>query len=50
MRKYRLIIGIICIAVSIWMLLADKPIDNPSPAIIVMMIGILLIGITRRKK
>jgi hypothetical protein len=48
--RARLIIGIICIAVSIWMLLSGELSENPAPAIVVLIIGISLIAISKRRK
>jgi len=50
MRKARLIIGIVCIAIAIWMFLSGETGENPAPAIAVLIIGIILIAIARRKK
>ena len=50
MIKARLVIGIICIAISIWMFLSGELIENPAPAIAVLVIGIVVIALARRKK
>jgi membrane-bound ClpP family serine protease len=47
--RVRLIIGIICIAISIWMFLYCEINESPAPAIAVLIIGIILIAISRRK-
>jgi hypothetical protein len=48
--KARLIIGIICIAVAIWMLLSGEPTESPSPAIVVLIIGLSVIATSRLKR
>ena len=50
MNKLRLIIGIICIAISIWMFLSGELSENPAPAIAVAAIGVILIAISRLRK
>ena len=50
MIKVRLVIGIICIAISIWMLLSSELSENPAPAIVVLIIGISIIAISKRRK
>ena len=50
MRIARLVIGIICIAVSIWMFLSGELSENPAPAIVVLVIGIIVIATSRWKK
>jgi len=50
MSKSRLIIGIACIAIALWMFLSGEAGENPAPAIAVTAIGVILIAISRRKK
>lgn len=50
MAKARLIVGIICIAVAIWMFLSGETNESPAPAIAVLIIGIILLAIFRRRK
>jgi hypothetical protein len=50
MAKARLVIGIICIAISIWMFLSGELSESPAPAIAVLAIGIILLAISRRRK
>ena len=50
MVKVRLIIGIICIAIAIWMFLSGELSENPAPAIAVLVIGIVLLAIAKRRK
>ena len=47
MRKDRLIIGIICIAIAIWMFLSGEVGKSPASAITVVVIGIILIAIAK---
>ena len=49
MRKDRLIVGIICIGLSIWMFLAGVSGGTVAPAIAVLILGIAMIAISRRK-
>jgi len=48
MRKDRLIVGIICIGLSIWMFLAGVSGGTVAPAIAVLILGITMIAISRR--
>jgi len=50
MTKAQLVIGIICIAIAIWMFLSGELSENPAPAIAVLAIGIILLAISRRRK
>ncbi len=50
MKKLRLIIGIVCIVIAVWIFLSGELSDNPAPAIGVLAIGIILIAISRWKK
>ena len=47
MGRARLIIGIICIAIGIWMFLCGELSENPAPAIAVAAIGVILIAIAK---
>jgi hypothetical protein len=48
--RARLIIGIICVAVAIWMFLSGEFSENPAPAIAVAVIGLILIVMAKRSK
>ena len=48
MRKDRFIVGIICIALSIWMFMAGASGGTVAPAIVVAVLGITMIAISRR--
>lgn len=50
MRKFRLIVGIVCIAIAIWMFLSGEFSENPAPAIAVTVIGVILLAIVKRGK
>jgi hypothetical protein len=49
MRKDRLIIGILCIALSAWMFLAGASGGTTAPAVAVAVLGIIMVAISRRK-
>jgi hypothetical protein len=49
MRKDRFIVGIICIALAIWMFLAGANGGTVAPAIAVLILGITMIAISRRR-
>ena len=49
MRKDRLIIGILCIALSVWMFLAGASGGTVAPSVAVAVLGITMIAISRRK-
>jgi hypothetical protein len=48
--RLRLIIGIVCIGIGIWMFLSGELTDNPAPAIAVTVIGVILIVLAKRRK
>jgi len=50
LRKARLIIGLICVTIAIWMFLSGELGENPAPAIVVLIIGIILIAIAKRRR
>ena len=50
MKIERLFIGLICIAVSIWMFLSGELSENPAPATAVLVIGIIAVATSRWKK
>jgi hypothetical protein len=49
MRKDRLIVGIICVALALWMFLAGANSGITAPAIAVAVLGIIMIAISRRR-
>jgi uncharacterized membrane protein len=50
MKIAQLVIGIICIAVSIWGFLSGELGENVGIPVVVLIIGIILIAISRRGK
>ena len=48
MRKDRLIVGILCLALALWMFLAGASGGTVAPAIAVLILGITMIAISRR--
>ena len=49
MRKDRLIVGILCIGLSIWMFAAGASGGVVAPAIAVAILGIIMIAISNRR-
>ncbi|MFC1912336.1 hypothetical protein ACFLXG_04200 [Chloroflexota bacterium] len=49
MRKDRLIVGIICIALAAWLLLAGKTSDTVAPAVAITVLGITMVAISRKR-
>ncbi|MFC1995564.1 hypothetical protein ACFLVM_01620 [Chloroflexota bacterium] len=49
MKRARLIVGIICIALAIWIFLVGTTSGTIPPAIILTILGISLIATTRRE-
>ena len=49
MRKYRLIVGLICIALGAWLILSGVTADTIAPAIAVVVLGIIMVAIARRR-
>jgi hypothetical protein len=50
MKTAQLVIGIICIGISIWGFISGELGDNVGVPIVVLIIGIILIAISRRGK
>ena len=48
LRRDRFIVGLICIALAIWMFLAGTTGGTVAPAIAVAILGIIMIAISRR--
>jgi hypothetical protein len=48
-RKDRFIVGVICVALAVWMFLAGASGDTIAPAIAVLILGITMIAISRRR-
>ena len=49
MRKDRLIVGVICLAVAAWIFLAGTDSGTIAPAITIAILGIVMVAISRRK-
>lgn len=49
MRKDRFIVGVICVALAVWMFLAGASGSTIAPAIAVLILGITMIAISRRR-
>lgn len=49
MRKDRFIVGILCIALAIWMFVAGTDSGTTAPAIAVAVLGVIMVVISRRK-
>ena len=49
MRKDRLIVGAVCVALAVWMFLAGEMGGIVAPAIAVLILGITMIAISRRR-
>ncbi|MFC1875084.1 hypothetical protein ACFLY3_02915 [Chloroflexota bacterium] len=49
MRKDRLVVGIVCIGLSIWMFAAGVNGGTVAPAIAVAILGIIMITISNRR-
>ena len=49
MRKDRLIVGLLCIALGVGMILLGATDDTVAPAITVIVLGIVMVAIARKK-
>jgi len=49
MRKDRLIVGLLCIALGVGMILLGETDDTVAPAITVIVLGIVMVAIARKK-
>ena len=49
MRKDRLIVGLICIALAVWLFLSGATGDTVAPAIAIAVLGIIMVAISRRR-
>lgn len=48
MRKDRLIVGLICIALAAWLFVSGATGDTVAPAITIAILGIIMVAIARR--
>ena len=49
MRKDRLIVGLICIALAVWLFLSGATGDTVAPAIAIAVLGIVMVAISRKR-
>ena len=49
MRKDRLIVGIICIALAAWLFLTGAAGSTVAPAVAIAILGIIMVAISRKK-
>ncbi|MFH1640211.1 MAG: hypothetical protein ABIB93_07900 [Chloroflexota bacterium] len=49
MRKDRLIAGLICIALAVWVFLTGKTGETVAPALAIAVLGIVMVAISRRR-
>ncbi|MFH1662378.1 MAG: hypothetical protein ABH934_00410 [Chloroflexota bacterium] len=49
MRKDRLIAGLLCIALAVWMFLSGTEDGLIAPAITITILGVIMIAISRKK-
>ena len=49
MRKDRLIAGLLCIALAVWMFISGTENDMVAPAIAITVLGIIMIAISKKK-
>jgi hypothetical protein len=48
-RKDRLIVGLICIALAVWLFLSGATGDTVAPAIAIAVLGIVMVAISRKR-
>jgi len=49
MRKDRLIVGLICIALAAWLFLSGTTGDTVAPAVAIAVLGIVMVAIARKR-
>lgn len=49
MRKDRLIVGLICIALAVWLFLSGATGDTVAPAVAIAVLGIIMVAISRKR-
>ena len=49
MRKDRLIVGLICIALAVWLFLSGATGDTVAPAVAIVVLGLIMVAISRKK-
>jgi len=48
-RKDRLIVGLVCIALAVWLFLSGTTGDTVAPAVAIAVLGIAMVAISRKK-
>jgi len=48
-RKDRLIVGLICIALAVWLFLSGTTGDAVAPAVAIAILGIIMVAISRKR-
>jgi hypothetical protein len=48
-RKDRLIVGLICIALAVWLFLSGTTSDTVAPAVVIAVLGIIMVAIARKR-
>lgn len=48
MRKDRLVVGIICIALAVWLFASGVSGDTLAPVITILILGVVMVAISRR--
>jgi hypothetical protein len=48
-RKDRLIVGLICIALAVWLFLSGTTGDTVAPAVAIAVLGMVMVAISRKK-
>ena len=48
MRKDRLVVGIICIALAVWLFVSGVSGDTFAPVITILILGVVMVAISRR--
>ena len=49
MRKDRLIVGLICIAIAVWLFLSDTAGDTTAPATTIAILGVIMVAISNKR-
>ena len=48
-RKDRLIVGLICIAIAVWLFVSGTTGDTVAPAVAITILGIVMLAIARKR-
>ena len=49
MRKDRLIVGLICVALAAWLFLSGRTGNTVAPAVAIAVLGIIMVAIARKR-